>query len=243
MKSKKQLLEMISLIEESRRAYFLDLFQYVPEAFIEELAYVKVKKEEYIVLAGDSCDTVYFLLQGNAAGLEYQKMGHVYSFMDFTQMYVIGDFEVFAGCLEYTASIQAIDDCRLLKVSANSYLRWIKQDENALFLRMRKIMSTLNHERQIEREFLFMTCKERLIRYLVKYYEKVSTEKIRKIRVEKTQMELASNIGYNIRSVQRSVAFLEKQELISNESGKIVISYPQYLRLNEYIDEKGKEEK
>lgn len=243
VKSKQHLFDMISSLDESRKAYFLDLFRYVPDTLMEELVHITVKKEEYIVLAGDSCDHVFFLLEGNAAGLEYQKMGHVYSFMDFTQMYVIGDFEVFAGCLDYNASIQAIEDCKLLKTSANSYLRWIKRDEHALFLRTSNIITTLHHERQIEREFLFMTCKERLIRYLVKYYEKVSADKPRKVKLDKTQIELASNIGYNIRSVQRSIASLEKEGFISNESGKIVVSYKQYLQLNQYIDEKGKEEK
>lgn len=238
MESKKQLLECVSQIGCHRKKYLLDLFKYIPEAIAKEMIYTVVKKDEYIVLAGDASDTVFFILQGHVVGLDYQKMGRVYSFMDFTDMYVIGDFEIFGKYSEYWVTVRATEDCKLLKVSSQSYLNWIQHDENALLLRLNNITNMLIFERQIDRDFLLMNCKERLASFLSKYYEKGIKDTSGKIKVSNTQDVLSKKIGYNIRSVQRGIASLEKENLVSIENGKITISYEQYLELNQYIDKK-----
>lgn len=97
-------------------------------------------------------------------------VGRVYYFMDFTRMYIVGDFEIFAEIPEYCISIYAAKDCRLLKIPAKSYMSWIRRDENALFLRMKNIMATLTSERIVDREYIFMSCTERLADYLLKSY-------------------------------------------------------------------------
>lgn len=238
MESKKQLLEYVSQIGGNRKKYLLDLFKYIPEEIAKEIVYISVKKNEYVILAGDPSETVFFILQGYVIGLDYQKMGRVYSFMDFTEMYIIGDFETYGGYSEYCVTIRAAEDCKLLKISSQNYLRWIRHDENALFLRLNNIVTMLTLERQIDRDFLLMNCKERLCNFLSKYYEKESKDKSGKVKVDKTQDVLSKKIGYNIRSVQRSIASLEKEHLISNENGKITISNEQYLKLNQYVDKK-----
>lgn len=238
MESKKQLLEYVSQIGGNRKKYLLDLFRYIPEAIAKEMVCTTVKKNEYIVLAGDISKTIFFILQGHVVGLNYQKMGRVYSFMDFTEMYVIGDFETFGKYSEYCVTIRATEDCKLLKISSQSYLRWVQHDENALFLRLNNIITMLTFEKQIDRDFLLMNCKERLASFLSKYYKKENKDKSGKVKIDKTQDALSKKVGYNIRSVQRSIASLEKENLVSNENGKITISHEQYLELNQYIDKK-----
>lgn len=240
MKSKEQLLEYVSKVCGTKKNYLLDLFRYIPEAVVKEMVYTTVKKDEHIVLAGEPNETVYFILQGNVIGFDFQKMGQVYSFMDFTNMYVIGDFEIFGNCSEYLSTVLATEECSLLKISSENYLQWVKHDENALYLRLQNIMQTLTFERQFEREFIHMSCKERMASYLAKYYENNVKEKFGEVKVNKTQSELSDKVGYNIRSVQRGIASLKKENILSNERGKITITYEQYLKLSQYIDQKGR---
>ena len=152
-------------------------------------------------------------------------------------MYIVGDFEVFGDYSEYCVSICAATDCRLLKISSKKYIQWIRHDEDALFLRIKNIMTTLTFERKIDREYVFMNCKERLINFLVKSYENGRKDNVGKYRVSKTQAEIADRIGFNIRSVQRNIASLEKEAIISSENGKITISKEQFLQLKIYNDE------
>lgn len=234
MESKKRLLEIIKKEGHDRFEYLNDLFQCMPEATAKEMVYTEVKKNEFLVSAGDRCETIFIILDGHVIGLDYQKMGQVYSFMDFTQMYIVGDFEVFSHQPEYCVSIRAAQKCKLLKISANSYLRWIRHDEHALFLRLNNILTTLTFERKMDREYILMGCKERLINYLIRLYEKNGQEE--KLKVIKTQMELADKVGFNIRSVQRNIAGLEKEEMISLENGKMTITRKQYQKMKAYMD-------
>ena len=236
MQSKQQLLELIEKTEPDRSRYLKGLFEYVPDRVVEELIYEKVQKGKYILRAGTPSDMVYMILSGKIMGVDHQRMGRVYYFMDFTKMYVIGDFEIFAEFPEYCVSICAAKDCMLLKLPAASYMNWNKHDENALFLRMKNIMATLTSERMVDREYIFMNCKERLIDYLVKSYENGQADSQGRHRISKTQAELADRIGYNVRSIQRSIASLEKEELISNANGKITFTKEQFLRLKQYKD-------
>lgn len=235
MKSKEQLLEVIAKVERERSQYLSNLFKYMPEAIAKELTYVEVKKNEMILSAGEPCETVYVVLKGQVIGLDHYKMGRIYSFMDFTKMNIVGDFEVFADYSEYCVSIRAAQDCKLLKISTNSYLRWIQHDENALFLRLNNILNTLTFERKLDRDYLLMDCKERLISFLIMLYEKEIPNGYGKLKVELTQSEISDKIGFNIRSVQRSIASLEKDEIVSNENGKITVTSEQYEQLQKML--------
>ena len=88
----------------------------------------------------------------------------------------------------------------------------------------------------MDREYLLMGCKERLIDYLVRFYEK--NDKNEKIKIEKTQMELADKVGFNVRSIQRNIALLEKEKMISLENGKMTITRKQYAIMKDYMDKK-----
>ncbi len=233
MESKQQLLEILDKTENDRREYLNSLFEYVPDTVVTELAYEEVEKGRYIIRAGDPGDMVYIILSGQIAGVDHQRMGHAYYFMDFTKMYIVGDFEIFGDFLEYCVSICAAKECRLLKISSKSYIQWVRHDENALFLRMKNIISTLTSERMGDREYIFMSCKERLINYLAKAYENGEKDSLGMCRIGRTQAEVADRIGYNVRSVQRSIAALEKEDLISSENGKIILSREQFLRLKQ----------
>ena len=78
-----------------------------------------------------------------------------------------------------------------------------------------------------------MGCRERVISYLIRYYEKHEKATSRRITVSLTQTELSEKVGFNLRSVQRTVASLEAANLISIENRKMILSYEQYLKLIE----------
>lgn len=238
MDSKAQLFEIIAKVENDRRIYYESLFKYIPEAIVKEMSYEEVKKNETILSAGALNDTVFFILKGQVTGLEYKHLGSMYSFMDFTKMNVIGDFEAFGDASQYDITLCAMEDCMLLKLSTKSYLKWIRHDENALFLRLSNIIRTVTAERRLDREYLFLGCKERLMVFLIRMYEQNNNDASRCVKVEKTQAELADKIGFNVRSVQRSIATMAKEGFITMSSGKIQISHEQYLKLKECMEEK-----
>ena len=81
----------------------------------------KIKKDEFIIHEGEICDTIYIILKGDIVGLNYQKLGRVYYFMDFTQMFIMGDFEIFSENPTYSVSIRASENCEILAIPAALY--------------------------------------------------------------------------------------------------------------------------
>lgn len=237
MESRECLFETIAKVGCDRREYFEALFKYIPEAVVKEMIYEEVHKNEVLLSVGAPNDAVLFVLKGHVIGLDYRRTGYVYSFMDFTKMNVLGDFEAFGDVSEYGTTICAAEDCKLLKLSTNIFLEWVRHDENALFLRLNNIINTLMFERTLDREYIFRGCKERLMVYLVKLYEKQS-DMSESLKVRKTQAELADKVGFHLRSVQRSVAALAKDGFITLSNGKIVISKEQYKKLVKSVAEK-----
>ncbi|MBE6072643.1 MAG: Crp/Fnr family transcriptional regulator [Clostridium butyricum] len=236
MESRKRLFEIIAKVGCDQREYLEALFKYIPEAVVKEIMYCEIQKNKIILHAGDSNDTVFFLLKGQVIGIDHQKLGRVYSFMDFIKMNIIGDFEAFGDFSKYCVTVRTTEDCKLLKISTKSYLNWIRHDENALFLRLNNILNTLTFERNFDREYIFKGCKERLMSYLVKLYKKEHSDTSDSFKVGKTQPELADKVGFHVRSVQRSIASLKKDGFITITNGKVIISYDQYLKLEEFIE-------
>lgn len=231
MESKQELLEMINKFKGERNEYLSLLFKHVPDVVIKAINYKKVAKDKYILQAETPCDMVYVILSGKVIGVDQQREGHPFYFMDFTHMYVIGDFEVFAGMKEYCASIKTAEKCEFLAIPSYYYLQWVEQDKNALLLRLQNITAILTAEKKNERTYIFMNCKERLIAYLIQSYESRVDYNSKIYKITKTQVEIADRIGFNYRSVQRCIASLEKDNLIFIENGKITISEEQYRKL------------
>ena len=98
-------------------------------------------------------------------------------------------------------------------------------------------MSTLTSESINHRKYMFMSCKERLMKYLVESYACKREKNTCILRLNKTQTELSDRVGFNVRSVQRSIAALEKENLITLESGKITVSQEQFVKMRKYLEE------
>ena len=237
MESKELFLEELSKLKGSKREYLERLFKYVPDAIVGAISYRKIKKDQFIIHEGEPCDTIYIILKGDIVGLDYQKLGKVYYFMDFTQMYIVGDFEIFSESPTYGVSIRASEDCEILAIPAALYWQWIQHDENALLLRIKNVMSTLTSESVNHRKYMFMSCKERLMKYLVESYACKREKNTCILRLNRTQTELSDRVGFNVRSVQRSIAALEKENLITLESGKITVSQEQFVKMRKYLEE------
>ena len=231
MKSIRQLLEENRDMPADRWDYFLKLFDKIPHQTAEHIVSAKVKKGDYILKAGEPCDTVYFLLKGKVTGEASTPQGRAYSFMDFSQMCVLGDYEMFYDYAEYIVSIRAEQNCCLLKLPRDHYVSWIKQDVSALYLRTNNILSVLTFERSVDREYLQKNSRERLCLLLVRFYETGAKDAGGSYTVQYTQGELADKIGVNLRSVQRSIAALEQEQLVQLKKGKMVISREQYEKL------------
>ena len=89
METKQQFLEEINKVKGSKRDYLNKLFQYVSEAVIRAAVHKNVKKDEFIIRAGEPCDTVYIILKGDVAGVRLSKIMEKYIILWISQRCIL----------------------------------------------------------------------------------------------------------------------------------------------------------
>lgn len=235
MESRQEFMKIVQKLGREQCRYLKRLFKNCPDYVVEHMRYLKIPRDYTLIQAGTACESVYILLRGQLSGLDFQMLGNVYIFTGFAETEVVGDYEVFGDFREYRISVRSITECELLAIPAPVYLRWMKGDIEALFMRTQRLMHTLTEQTSEERKYHFLSCKERLILYLVEAYEQTPDQEFCKIK--KTQSELAGRVGFTVRTVQRTMQSLEQEGLITIDRGKICIDQVQYEKLKEYTKE------
>lgn len=238
MESKQELTQLIAGLGGERRQYLNDFFENCPEELIRLVQYEKIPRGTAILQAGMDCGHVWAIINGEISVTDIQMLGNAYSFVEgagFSST-IIGDFEPFAGLAEFQNTIYAVTDCAALKIPTAAYMRWMKQDSGALFMRAQTFAKTLAQEISNERKYLLLNGRDRLVLYLSQAYEK--WDGTGEYILKKTQSQLAQRIGMNVRTVQRSIQKLEADGLVACRGSRLCISSVHYERLKEYREEK-----
>lgn len=235
MKSKQEFTQIIETLDREQTEYLNRFFRECPVEVMQAMQHVTIPEGNTIMKAGMNCAFVWVVFKGAVSGEDIQMPGNVYSFFEHSGINIMGDYEPFAGLKEFQKTIYAMTTCEAFRIPAAVYMKWMRQDQNALFMRAEVFATTLTEEISHERKYLLLNAKDRLALYLLKAYGKWERDGICIVR--KTQAELAQRIGMNVRTVQRSIVRLEEEGMLSCQSGKIHISYGQYERLKEYRDE------
>lgn len=223
-------------LEHSKREYVEELFSDCPQYVLETIKSKTLKKGQEFICAGEPSKYIYIVLSGKARGKELQNTGNEYAFRDFCAGEILGDFEVLGELDKCRVSIYAQERMEVLVIPAEFYLKWMKEDIHALFLRIKKIMRVLTYQMSDERALLALSCRERIILFITDRYREVGNGKRYKFHM--TQQELADYIGVTVRTIQRSLCSLKKENLLTTEAGKICVTPEQYQKLENIRREK-----
>ncbi|MDE5939033.1 MAG: Crp/Fnr family transcriptional regulator [Lachnospiraceae bacterium] len=237
MESKQELAQVIARLGGERRQYLNDFFEDCPEELVHAMQYERIPKGQAILQAGMSCGYVWGILNGEISVTDIQMLGDVYSFAESSgfNTVIIGDYEPFAGLAEFQNTIYAVTDCEAFKIPTAGYMRWMRRDSKALFMRAQIFAQTLAQEISNERKYLLLNGRDRLVLYLTQAYGKWGGEG--EYILQKTQAQLAQRIGMNVRTVQRSIRKLEADGFVSCRGSKLCVSQKQYEKLKEYREE------
>ena len=237
MESKQELAQVIARLGGDRRQYLNDFFEDCPEELVHTMQYERIPKGQAILQAGMGCGYVWGILNGEISVTDIQMLGDVYSFVESSgfNTVIIGDYEPFAGLAEFQNTIYAVTDCEALRIPTAGYMRWMRRDSKALFMRAQIFAQTLAQEISNERKYLLLNGRDRLVLYLTQACGKWEGEG--EYILQKTQAQLAQRIGMNVRTVQRSIQKLEADGFVSCRGSKLCVSQKQYEKLKEYREE------
>ena len=123
-------------------------------------------------------------------------------------------------------------------IPAPIYMEWIHNDIEALYSRTKVNMRRLITQTTDARRYLFLEAKERLVLYLVRKYEqKVSNDKSVELNLSQTRNQLAEEIGFSIKTLNRNIKILEEIGFIKVYKGKIFITEDSYYKMKDYMEQ------
>ena len=228
--------EAFALVTNSQQKYLKQFFTNCPEDVKESMTLFQLPTGKILSHSGEMANYIYILLKGKLQGIDDRFDGHIYSFLQFFPISIVDDFEILAGVSEYRITIQAVKDSVLLRIPANFYMKWLKKDANVLLMRLQNLSEEMLRQSGQDRQYLFLQGVDRLALYLINVYEKNSH--FQKIRLKKTRVDLSNELGYSLKTLNRSVKRLVEGNYIYLESGKICVEQVHYERLKQFVDQK-----
>lgn len=231
-------MEVFNELPLKKREYMNLLFQNCTEEVLYYMALVEVEADTTLIKAGDKCNNIYIILSGKVTGIDWPINERAYSFKDFGAGDFFGEIECFADLTNYRISVVTVTNCKVLVIPAPIYMEWIHNDIEALYSRTKVNMRRLITQTTDARRYLFLEAKERLVLYLVRKYEqKVSNDKSVELNLSQTRNQLAEEIGFSIKTLNRNIKILEEIGFIKVYKGKISITEDSYYKMKDYMEQ------
>lgn len=147
----------------------------------------------------------------------------------------VGEVTILAGMPETSVTIETVTECTVLLISRRDFEYWITQDIDFLRLVAQKVAFKLYRSSYKNGEKLFYPPNYLLLEYLLKYGKEHGIESGRTVTVQKTRQELYEELGMTVKTINRTIAKLKEDDLVSLQKGKMVIEPAQYQRGKEKI--------
>lgn len=228
--------EAFALLTNNQQKYLKQFLTNCPEDVKNSMSIFHLQSGKILSNSGEVANYIYILLKGKLQGIDDRFDGHIYSFLQFVPVSIVNDFEVLAGVSEYRITIQAVKESVLLRIPATFYMKWLRKDANVLLMRLQNLAEEMLKQSGQDRQYLFLQGIDRLALYLVNIYE--SNGRYQKIRLKKTRVDLSNELGYSLKTLNRSVKRLEEGGYLQLESGKICLEQIHYERLKQFLKEK-----
>ena len=218
-----------------KRSYMEFLFRNCTEEVKYYMTLIDIEADRTFIKAGTDCTHIFVILSGKVTGVEWHMHERPYSFKDFGPGDFFGEIECFAGLPQYRISIVASTKCRVLSIPADAYMDWMRMDVDALFLRTQENMRRLITQTAEARKYLFMEGKDRLMVHLIRKFEqRIPTPQL--LELKQTRAQISDEIGFSVKTLERSIQKLEELDLIRVQRGKIIITQDGYRRMKDHIE-------
>lgn len=203
------------------------LFEALTQKELDELALfctqVKLQKGGTLFNEGQFVDSFYILAFGKIKIFRLSPMGdeniiHVQTDGDLIAEAAIFDDE------RYPANAQANEESLLVKISADHFKTYLKNNPNLCFKIMSAYAKRLRFFTKKIQELTLNDIKGRLASFLLSQSYKNT------VTLEMTKKDLASSLGTIPETLSRTLQYLKKNGLIEENKDQITIINPQGLK-------------
>lgn len=228
-------MDVFNILPPQKRDEMEQLFRNCTEDVKYYMTLVEIDPDQTFIKAGTDCTHIFIVLSGKVTGVEWPVDARAYPFKDFGPGDFFGEIECFAGLAQYRISIVSSTRCQVLSIPVSCYMDWMRMDVDALFLRTQENISRLITQTAEARKYLFMEGRDRLMTHLIRKFEQRQPLPAA-LELKKTRAQLADEIGFSVKTLNRSIGKLAELELIQLRRGKIVITREGYQKMKIHME-------
>ena len=211
--------------------YMLD---HIPENIRQHTTKRTFQPGDVVVRKGEKADHVYLLTAGKLRVSNEFESGQRYTFASLEVPDLMGDLEVLAGQEHFAATNEAITECQMLSMSAETFMQWMRTDNDFAVavaqLLASKMYPTSNEAGRVK----FQPSQERFEEYLAKRLGDIETDLF---ILHTSRQQIADDIGTSVKTVNRCVTRMRDEGGLSLLHGKITLNREQQKRLREILQD------
>lgn len=213
---------------------FEDFFKQMPPEIREELVIIDIPSKKQTARKGEPLYSVDLLIKGKMRVLNEFENGDLYSFAYLAPLSYIGSYEVVAGRDIYSATTEALEECRLLRLPRDAFYSWFMSDADLARDVAFRLASSSCDQSYKHGELRYYPSAYLMGEYLLRMADSLNGE----IRlIPSGRQEMAENLGFSIRTINRCIRDFKENGLIDIERGKVSLSQIQYEQLKKNIEE------
>ena len=208
------------------------MLEHMPEEIRQHATKRTFQPGETVVRKGERADHIYLITAGRLRVSNEFESGQRYTFASLAVPDIIGDLEVLAGQECFAATNEAVTECQVLSMTAETFLHWMRTDNDFAVAVARllaaKMYPTSNEAGRVK----FQPSQERFEEYLAKRLGDIETDLF---ILHTSRQQIADDIGTSVKTVNRCVTKMRDDGDLSLLHGKITLNRQQQDRLRSLL--------
>ena len=192
---------------------------------------IKTLPPKYIVHQKDSVlQSFGIVCRGEHRVINEFENGNIFMIEKNEAISFIGEVTILAEEERTSVTIETLTECLVMFMSIEDFEYWIERDIHFLRLVSRKIAKKLYRSSYNQGARFFYSAPYLLLKHIIDYAGGADIAKNGKIVLRRTRNQLNEELGMTVKTLNRTIARLKDEGLISVEKGKIAMTWAQYER-------------
>lgn len=205
----------------------------IPKNIKKNCKLKKFEKGKIVVLKENSIEFIYIHCKGEMKVRNEFENGFVYDFSSIRPISYIGAMEIMANKSIYTSTLQVTQDSIILEMTKKDFINWIQNDQKLALDVLHFVSNKMFEESLKKGEVLAYPALGILINYLIDIFQ---SENKKEVMLKKTREEIASTLGFSVRTINRNLKILKEEDLILVDRKGIFITENQCEKLYKKLD-------
>jgi len=216
--NKNYVLEISEILEKDPIIY--EIMRQCPYEILRKMVIKEYKAKEFILKQGEIYNNMYIVLDGELGIYVESEHGKKFYFSTYRKGNYIGELEMFENH-PYISSVEALTNIKLIELSRDDFLKWLKMDRNLNEYFIRTLCeNTYILCSNMETNTLY-SLKSRICKYFIDNVKNSEPGQPMKIAVNSEM--LAEYMAVTQRSVNRILKQLKDGDVIEISKAHIII--------------------